>query len=201
MYMYYNVCIVKERGKGKKRLWKRHSVSQSKIFGGNNMMNTKYIKNVTTLEELKKAYKKLALRCHPDCGGTDEAMAELNNEYDELFEKFKNTHKNKDGEYYEKETQETASEWKDTINKLLALHMQNVLIEVVGSFLWVSGETKPYKDDLKEIGMKWARKKQCWYLSPKGYKRFGKKEYKMDEIRSMYGSRRVKQRNRNAIEA
>lgn len=166
------------------------------------MMNTKYIKNVTTLEELKKAYKKLALRCHPDCGGTDEAMAELNNEYDELFEKFKNTHKNKDGEYYEKETQETVSEWKETISKLLALKMENVLIEVVGSFLWVSGETKPYKDDLKEIGMKWARKKQCWYLSPKGYKRFGKKEYQMDEIRNMYGSKRVKQRNnRKAIEA
>lgn len=64
----------------------------------------KFIKNVETLEDLKQAYKKLALKYHPDCGGTDEEMAQINNEYDELFEKLKNTHKNKDGEFYQKES-------------------------------------------------------------------------------------------------
>ena len=27
----------------------------------------------------------------------------------------------------------------------------------------------------------------CWYLSPDGYRRFGKSEYTMDDIRNMYG--------------
>lgn len=55
------------------------------------MIKMKYIKNVETLEELKKAYKKLALKLHTDCGGSNEEMAQLNNEYDELFIKLKNT--------------------------------------------------------------------------------------------------------------
>lgn len=166
------------------------------------MIKMKFIKNVETLEELKKAYKKLALKFHPDRGGTDEGMAQINNEYDELFEQLKNIHRNKDGEFYQKESTETPQEWREIIYKLLVLKMENVLIEVIGSFLWVSGNTKPYKDELKVLGLKWGRKKQAWYLSPKGYKRYGKKDYKMDEIRGMYGSKQVTERNtKKMIEA
>lgn len=166
------------------------------------MIKMKFIKNVETLEELKKAYKKLALKFHPDRGGTDEEMAQINNEYDELFEQLKNIHRNKDGEFYQKESTETPQEWREIISKLLVLKMENVLIEVIGSFLWVSGNTKPYKDELKVLGLKWGRKKQAWYLSPKGYKRYGKKDYKMDEIRGMYGSKQVTERNtKKMIEA
>lgn len=152
-----------------------------------------YIKNVSTLEELKAIYKKLALKHHPDCGGDEEVMKAINNEYDELFEQLKDTHMNKEGEYYTKETDEHSDYWKEIISQLLALHMNDVLIEVIGSFLWISGNTKSYKEQLKGLGLRWSAKKMAWYLSPPGYKRFGKKHYEMDEIRGMYGSQRVKQ--------
>lgn len=154
----------------------------------------KLIEHVETLEELKQVYKKLALKHHPDCGGDEEIMKALNNEYDELFEKLKNTHKNKEGEFYEKETEETPEEFRDIIFKLLALRMEKVEIEVIGCFLWVSGDTKPYKDELGKngLGLKWSKNKTAWYLSPKGYRRFSKKSTSLDDIRGMYGSQQVK---------
>ena len=90
-----------------------------------------YIKNVKTLEELKKTYKKLSLKLHPDCGGSDKEMAKLNNEYDELFSKLKNYHKNKEGEIYKKETSETPEEFKEIIDKLFALKMIDIEIEIM----------------------------------------------------------------------
>lgn len=154
----------------------------------------KLIEQVETLEELKQVYKKLALIHHPDRGGDEEVMKKLNNEYDELFEKLKHTHKNSEGEFYSKETDEVAEEWRELISKLLNLKMVAVEIEVIGSFLWVTGNTRTYKEQLGKngLGLRWSNKKKAWYKSPDGYRRFSKKEYNMSDIRTMYGSQRVK---------
>lgn len=158
----------------------------------------KLIEKVETLEELKKIYKKLALIHHPDRGGNEEVMKQLNNEYDELFEKLKNTHKNSEGEFYTKETDEVAEEWRELISKLVNLKMIGVEIEVIGSFLWVTGNTRPYKEELGKNGLKlrWSNKKKAWYKSPEGYRRFTNKEYNMSDIRKMYGSQKVKDENK-----
>ncbi|MHC5250363.1 molecular chaperone DnaJ [Enterococcus sp. LJL90] len=160
-----------------------------------------YIQKVTTLEELKKEYKRLVLLYHPDCGGDEEIMKQINNEYDELFPKLKHKHVNKEGERYEKDTDELPNEWRDILSHLLGLKMVGVTIEVIGSFLWVSGNTKPYKQDLGKEGlkMKWSPNKQAWYLSPKGYRKHGKKTFEMDDIRSMYGSQQVRAKQPKAL--
>ncbi len=151
----------------------------------------KYLdESIRTLEELKKAYHRLCLKLHPDVGGSDAEMKSLNAEYEELFERVKNIHVNKDGETYERETDETPQEFQWLIAELLKL--DGVEIEIIGCFVWVSGDTKPHKERLKELGFKWHRKKCCWYKSPDGYRRWGKGEYTMDEIRGMYASVRIR---------
>ena len=40
------------------------------------------------------------------------------------------------------------------------LHFENITIELVGSWIWLSGNTKEIKDKLKELGFKWASKKK-----------------------------------------
>jgi len=45
----------------------------------------KYFKNVRTVEELKKVYKKLARENHPDMGGDTAIMQAINNEFEMLL--------------------------------------------------------------------------------------------------------------------
>ncbi len=48
-------------------------------------MKTNLISGVETIDDLRKAYKKLARDYHPDRGGSTELMQQLNVEYQKLF--------------------------------------------------------------------------------------------------------------------
>lgn len=142
-----------------------------------------------TAEELKKQYRKLAFKYHSDCGGNDEDMKAVNAEYTALFEKLKDIHTNAEGETYRKETSETPEHFINIINELI--RFEGVTIEIIGSFIWVSQNTKPYKEKLKEMNFKWSANKSSWYLPPEGYKKRNRKNYSLDDIRGMYGSQEV----------
>ena len=86
--IYYNINI--------KRLQKRGESAMSKYF-----------KNVSSFEELKKEFKELLKVNHPDNGGDAEKMKEINVEYDALFSIWKNR--------VEKETGETVKETADSV--------------------------------------------------------------------------------------
>ncbi|MCL2019881.1 MAG: molecular chaperone DnaJ [Oscillospiraceae bacterium] len=153
------------------------------------MKTTKYFTPAPqTLEELKSQYRKLAMEHHPDMGGSDEAMKAVNAEYDRLFPKLKDIHKTKDGETYtaRQATTETAEYFKDLINELMK--MDGITIEIIGCFVWVTGDTKPNKDRLKALKFQWHSKKTAWYLAPEDYRKRSRKDYALDEIREMYGT-------------
>lgn len=69
--------------------------------------------------------------------------------------------------------------------------IQNLNIEQIGTWLWVSGDTKPHKALFKKLGLCWASKKQRWYLAglpPKSNKHPG-----LMKLRLYYGSKQLKQ--------
>lgn len=54
---------------------------------------SKYFKDINTLEELRKQYRDLLKKYHPDNkGGNTKITQEINAEYDRLFKVLKNTH-------------------------------------------------------------------------------------------------------------
>lgn len=145
----------------------------------------------TTAEELKKAYRKLSMQYHPDRGGNVEDMQKVNDEYSTLFEKLKNIHTNAKGEKYEskKETSETPEHFIKIIDELI--RFEGVKIEIIGTFIWCSGNTKPYKEEFKRLNFKWSSNKLSWYLSPPDYNKNNNLQYSMDELRDMFGSEEV----------
>lgn len=51
-----------------------------------------YFKNVQTLDELRKQYKNLLKKYHPDNGGSEEITKAINVEYESLFKILKDSH-------------------------------------------------------------------------------------------------------------
>ena len=102
----------------------------------------KYFKNCKTAEELKKEYRKLAMKLHPDIvGGDGEEFKAMQAEFEKLWERLKNVHQNAKGETYTKTsetTTETPQEFIHIINTLIRLN--GLEVEICGSWIWVSGK-------------------------------------------------------------
>lgn len=147
----------------------------------------RYFKNIETLEQLRKEYKRLVKENHPDNGGSDEAIKIINAEYEELFKVLKNSDTSENKSKYNMTEDEML---RNVINSIINL---NIDIEICGSWIWVSGNTYGCKTELKTNGFRWASKKKMWYWhNPEEVvKGYGKTT--MEDIRTKYGSQIVKE--------
>lgn len=154
---------------------------------------TNYFANISTIPELKKEYRRLIKLNHPDNGGDTWVMAAINNQYEELFNCLKAAHNSKaaaDTTGNTKPMHECPEEFRDIIEKII--NIPNIKIELCGSWIWVSGNTKPYKELFKSLSFRWASKKCMWYWRNEADAVRSKGTMSMDEIRNKYGSDNIK---------
>lgn len=139
----------------------------------------KFFQSVTTKEELKKAYRKLAMKHHPDRGGDTETMKQINNEYEELSKRL-DANDSLDKKY------------REMIDALMKF---DVTIEIIGTWIWVSGDTYPIRKELGKdgLGFKYSKNKKAWYWYEGEYKSKHKKKFSLDEIRKMHDSKTIKE--------
>jgi len=156
----------------------------------------KWLRGITDLNELRMIYRTLALKYHPDKGGDTATMQEINNEYDILSKRLidGNVDFSEGRKVYEREVSE---ELKEKISQIVTL--PGVVVEIIGSWIWVTGNTRPVKDDLKEAGLKFSPKKTAWYWHCGNYRKVSKKQYDLNSIRNMWGSQKVEKEERVLI--
>ena len=142
---------------------------------------------INTLEELKKAFKTLAFKHHPDKGGNTEDFKILNNEYAELFEVYKNKSTNK------KEQQENVNTFKDIINNFI--NFKNITIEIVGYYVWISGKgtfNPEVRELLDNMGFWYSGKNKVFMYNGEPKKRNLRTKKSKGEIKEKYGCTVVK---------
>lgn len=149
-----------------------------------------FTENNLTIESLRKHFKRNCKKYHSDLGGDDKIFIAMNNEYMLIFE-YIETYINKvtDDQLFNNLNIELSL--KIVLNELIKL--DNIEIEIVGSWLWVSGDTKQYKEIFKNLHLRWSNPKKCWYYfnnieNSKKIRAFAKN---LDEIRSKYTSTKV----------
>jgi len=157
----------------------------------------KFFNNCKTLDEVKSLFKKLAFENHPDKGGSTEIMQMINAEYKLAIAKMAS---NKG--FTSQETEEIfemSEKYQNAINGIAGL--DGLIIELVGAWIWVTGDTYKNKKQLKEAGFMFASKKCAWYFRPEEKKSSGRSKYDLDTIKSKYGSRVINTSNRAALSA
>lgn len=161
----------------------------------------KCFEGVETLEELKKMLHAYVLMYHPDKHRKDreeytKIMAQINAEYDKAYQKVKFNHlgyDSKEHKYYKytnKEEDPKESMFKDILNGLASI--KGIKVELIGSWIWVSGNTKQVKDKLTELGLHYRGQKQAWEFHTGKFRRKSKPTKNMDDLRVKYGATEIK---------
>lgn len=90
--------------------------------------------------------------------------------------------------------QDQEKDLQELMDKIVQLkQIEGITIDLMGSWLWIGGDTKPNREALKAAGCRWAPKKGLWYWhtvkETTHYKR--RKTYTIKEIEDKYGKQAI----------
>ncbi len=144
--------------------------------------------SVITEEIVKNAYRQASLKFHPDRNPAGHTMMLLINEAKETLKS--------EAYPFDFKADENDSNYGEEINNALnkIIHLQGLIIEVCGAWVWVSGDTKNHWPLLKEVGFKFSASKKMVYFRPEyaQTRRYKKDGLSIDEIRAKYGADKIK---------
>lgn len=159
------------------------------------ILNIQSTSNIT-FDEIKLAYRKAAAKYHPDHNPAGlEMMQMVNVAYDIL--------NNQDIGKITNTTPDNNYNYGEIINKALneIIGLIGLTIEVCGSWVWVGGNTKEHRENLKNAGFFWSPKKLLWYFRPETHKSHNHKTWDMNKIRATYGHTTINSNEQKQLQA
>ena len=157
----------------------------------------KYFNNINSLAELKARYKKLALLLHPDRGGSTAEFQAMQSEYDNFV-------------LTDPKEQATHTKYGPIFSKLIEdlVTIPNIIVDVVGCWVWISGDTREVKEQIKQAGgehftAKWNRTRKIWQIKPSGFRHMKRssKQYTKDDLQAFYGGEQVAKKEKKQVQA
>ena len=158
----------------------------------------KWFKGVTNQKEAKSLYHKLCRQYHPDLGGSVETMQQINAEFESIYDKLPTGSREnsniKGGSSEERQTngnnttRQTAQRFMKIIQRLVKV--EGLKIEIVGAWIWLSGDTFKCLKLIKDMGFKYSAKHKKYYLADGESNRRGSK-YTFRQICDIYGCENV----------
>lgn len=144
-----------------------------------------YFNSTMTADEAKKEFRRLAVQLHPDkATGSHSLFIQLQREY-ERFLQGNCGYSTKDSEA-ETSAMNEFIKANDFIQSFVGC-----TVELVGTWVYLCGNTYPYKDAIKENGFRFSGTKKKWYKAPYELKAKVKRGTSFDKITAKYGYQAV----------
>lgn len=128
-------------------------------------------------EDLKKQYREWCKKLHPDHGGNEADFKAMVKEYEDIkIHGFR--------VQAQAEDIQLSEVVREALRKVVTL--EDIEIELVGTWIWLSGNTYAHKGIIKDAGFKWGAKRKRWYFSEE--KARGKFKGDFEQLKKHHGS-------------
>lgn len=145
-----------------------------------------------TKKEIKAAYRKQINFYHPDKENGDVVMSQLINGAMEFLSGLD------EAQYNETDNSlDLPKRALDALNKIKDL--DGLIIEVIGMWIWVSGDTYTNREELGEAGFLYSKPKKSWFFNGSPKKVRIRSNKSMDDLRDTHGSMVVRNNHKKSI--
>jgi hypothetical protein len=172
---------------------KKPAVKKTKLQGLAGLFDTSIIKDI---DSLKKQYFKLAKKYHPDAGGTTIQFQQLQSEYEKLLDSLLK------GSSFTTEQKDNEIDLDKAMRGIIdaIINLDGLNIELIGKWLWISGNTFPVRTILSSVGLEFLKKQGQAYWVYKGVESRSKGGTSMEDIKKKYGSQKIDIKPRKSID-